>query len=184
MLKRPILNETGSTPRLLRDVRSVSSLALRRSLDMNGRVSAELCRKHEPCSSSTRSRRPRQDRKLWAHEHYGLRPDIITVSKALSGGYIPVGAMMCSAEIFDRVYSKMGAPSSTPRHSGGTSLQWWRRWPPCRRSTTRTSSISASDRRGLHEGPGPARGEVRGLPRGTRERLSSALSSASRALFG
>ncbi len=45
--------------------------------------------------------------KLWAHEHYGLRPDIITVSKALSGGYIPVGAMMCSAEIFDRVYSKM-----------------------------------------------------------------------------
>jgi ornithine--oxo-acid transaminase len=45
--------------------------------------------------------------KLWAHEHYGLRPDIITVSKALSGGYVPVGAMMCSAEIFDRVYSKM-----------------------------------------------------------------------------
>jgi ornithine--oxo-acid transaminase len=45
--------------------------------------------------------------KLWAHEHYGLRPDIITVSKALSGGYIPVGAMMCSAEVFDRVYSRM-----------------------------------------------------------------------------
>ncbi len=45
--------------------------------------------------------------KLWAHEHYGLRPDIITVSKALSGGYIPVGAMMCSAAVFDRVYSKM-----------------------------------------------------------------------------
>jgi len=45
--------------------------------------------------------------KLWAHEHYGLRPDIITVSKALSGGYIPVGAMMCSAEVFDSVYNKM-----------------------------------------------------------------------------
>jgi len=45
--------------------------------------------------------------KLWAYEHYGLRPDIITVSKALSGGYVPVGAMMCSAEIFDRVYTKM-----------------------------------------------------------------------------
>ncbi len=45
--------------------------------------------------------------KLWAHEHYGLRPDIITVSKALSGGYVPVGAMMCSAEVFDRVYTKM-----------------------------------------------------------------------------
>ncbi|MHB8243789.1 MAG: aspartate aminotransferase family protein [Acidimicrobiales bacterium] len=45
--------------------------------------------------------------KMWAHEHYGLRPDIVTVSKALSGGYIPVGATACSAEIFDRVYSKM-----------------------------------------------------------------------------
>jgi ornithine--oxo-acid transaminase len=45
--------------------------------------------------------------KMWAHEHYGLLPDIITVSKALSGGYVPVGAMLCSAEIFDRVYTKM-----------------------------------------------------------------------------
>ncbi|MGO9560030.1 MAG: aspartate aminotransferase family protein [Acidimicrobiales bacterium] len=45
--------------------------------------------------------------KMWAHEHYGLHPDIVTVSKALSGGYVPVGATACSAEIFDRVYSKM-----------------------------------------------------------------------------
>jgi ornithine--oxo-acid transaminase len=45
--------------------------------------------------------------RMWAHEHYGLEPDIVTVSKALSGGYVPVGATACSAEIFDRVYSKM-----------------------------------------------------------------------------
>lgn len=45
--------------------------------------------------------------KLWAYEHYGLRPDIITVSKALSGGYVPVGAMMCSNEVFNSVFSKM-----------------------------------------------------------------------------
>ena len=44
---------------------------------------------------------------MWAHEHYGLHPDIVTVSKALSGGYVPVGATACSPEIFDRVYSKM-----------------------------------------------------------------------------
>ncbi|MGA2211364.1 MAG: aspartate aminotransferase family protein [Acidimicrobiales bacterium] len=44
---------------------------------------------------------------LWAYEHYGLEPDMVTVSKALSGGYIPVGATLCSAEVFDRVYSKM-----------------------------------------------------------------------------
>ena len=45
--------------------------------------------------------------KLWAHEHYGLEPDMVTVSKALSGGYVPVGATLCSAEVFDKVYSKM-----------------------------------------------------------------------------
>jgi ornithine--oxo-acid transaminase len=45
--------------------------------------------------------------KMWAYEHYGLAPDMITVSKALSGGYVPVGATLCSAEVFDRVYSKM-----------------------------------------------------------------------------
>jgi len=45
--------------------------------------------------------------KLWAHEHFGLRPDIITTSKALSGGYIPVGAMISSTEVSDAVYSSM-----------------------------------------------------------------------------
>ena len=45
--------------------------------------------------------------KMWAHEHYAIAPDIITVSKALSGGYIPVGAMISSTEISDSVYSSM-----------------------------------------------------------------------------
>ncbi|MGD0081771.1 MAG: aspartate aminotransferase family protein [Acidimicrobiales bacterium] len=45
--------------------------------------------------------------KMWAYEHYGLAPDMITVSKALSGGYVPVGATLCSAQVFDKVYSKM-----------------------------------------------------------------------------
>ena len=41
------------------------------------------------------------------HEQFGITPDIITVSKALSGGYVPVGAMLCSAEISDAVFSSM-----------------------------------------------------------------------------
>jgi ornithine--oxo-acid transaminase len=45
--------------------------------------------------------------KFFCHEHWGLRPDIITVSKALSGGYVPVGAMMCSAKVSDSVFSSM-----------------------------------------------------------------------------
>jgi len=46
-------------------------------------------------------------RRFFAHEHYGIEPDIITGSKALSGGYIPVGAMLCSAKTADSVYSSM-----------------------------------------------------------------------------
>jgi acetylornithine/succinyldiaminopimelate/putrescine aminotransferase len=45
--------------------------------------------------------------KFFCHEHWDLQPDIITVSKALSGGYIPVGAMLSSAKIFDSVFSSM-----------------------------------------------------------------------------
>jgi acetylornithine/succinyldiaminopimelate/putrescine aminotransferase len=45
--------------------------------------------------------------KFFAHEHWDLQPDIITVSKALSGGYIPVGAMLTSDKIFGSVYSSI-----------------------------------------------------------------------------
>jgi len=45
--------------------------------------------------------------KFYAFEHYGLRPDIITVSKALSGGYVPVGAMLTSDKVYRSVYSSM-----------------------------------------------------------------------------
>ncbi len=45
--------------------------------------------------------------RLWAHEHWGLVPDIVTTSKALSGGYVPVGAMICSTAVSDKVYSSM-----------------------------------------------------------------------------
>jgi acetylornithine/succinyldiaminopimelate/putrescine aminotransferase len=45
--------------------------------------------------------------RFFCHEHWGIRPDIITVSKALSGGYIPIGAMLTSTKIFNAVYSSM-----------------------------------------------------------------------------
>jgi acetylornithine/succinyldiaminopimelate/putrescine aminotransferase len=45
--------------------------------------------------------------RFFCHEHWGLEPDIITVSKALSGGYIPVGAMLCTEDVFMSVFSSM-----------------------------------------------------------------------------
>ena len=44
---------------------------------------------------------------FFCHEQFGITPDIITVSKALSGGYVPVGAMLCSAAVSDGVFSSM-----------------------------------------------------------------------------
>jgi acetylornithine/succinyldiaminopimelate/putrescine aminotransferase len=45
--------------------------------------------------------------RFFAYEHYSLSPDIITVSKALTGGYVPVGAMLTSDKILRSVYSSM-----------------------------------------------------------------------------
>jgi predicted acetylornithine/succinylornithine family transaminase len=36
--------------------------------------------------------------KLFAHEHYGITPDIMTLAKALANG-VPIGAMGCTAEV-------------------------------------------------------------------------------------
>ena len=44
---------------------------------------------------------------FFCHEQFGITPDIITVSKALSGGYVPVGAMLSTAAVSDAVYSSM-----------------------------------------------------------------------------
>jgi ornithine--oxo-acid transaminase len=37
--------------------------------------------------------------KLFAYEHEGIRPDVVIVGKALSGGFYPVSAVLCSREI-------------------------------------------------------------------------------------
>ena len=45
--------------------------------------------------------------KWFAHHHWGLKPDIVTVAKALSGGFIPIGAVVYRREIYDKVFTNM-----------------------------------------------------------------------------
>lgn len=45
--------------------------------------------------------------KMFAHQHWGLSPDIVTVAKALSGGFVPVGAICYRRCIYDRVFTDM-----------------------------------------------------------------------------
>ena len=45
--------------------------------------------------------------KFFCFEHWDLKPDIITISKALSGGYVPVGAVLMSDRVFSSVFSSI-----------------------------------------------------------------------------
>ena len=45
--------------------------------------------------------------KFFCGEHWNLEPDITTISKALSGGYVPVGAVLMRREIHRKVYSSL-----------------------------------------------------------------------------
>jgi ornithine--oxo-acid transaminase len=44
---------------------------------------------------------------FFAYEHDGVEPDIVAVAKALSGGYVPVGATMAKDEVFAKVFSSI-----------------------------------------------------------------------------
>lgn len=52
--------------------------------------------------------------KFFCHEHWGLEPDIITISKALSGGFVPVGAMLTTEKVWASVYDTL---DSALKHS-------------------------------------------------------------------
>ncbi len=45
--------------------------------------------------------------RFFAYQHDDAEPDIVTVAKALSGGYVPVGAALAKGWIFEKVYSSM-----------------------------------------------------------------------------
>jgi 4-aminobutyrate--pyruvate transaminase len=38
---------------------------------------------------------------MWGSETYGIRPDLLTCAKALSSGYLPIGATLVSGEIYE-----------------------------------------------------------------------------------
>jgi ornithine--oxo-acid transaminase len=68
----------------------------------------ELCRRYGTlfCVDEVQTGFGRTGR-LLALEHWGLEPDLITVAKSLSGGYVPVGALLMSAEVYDGVFDSL-----------------------------------------------------------------------------
>jgi ornithine--oxo-acid transaminase len=73
------------------------------------REAAALCRKHGALfiDDEVQTGMGRTGRFL-AIEHDGdVDPDIVILSKALSGGYVPVGAVLCKKWIHEKVFSSM-----------------------------------------------------------------------------
>jgi ornithine--oxo-acid transaminase len=45
--------------------------------------------------------------RFFALEHWGVQPDMVTIAKALSGGYVPAGALLASRRVFDSTFDSM-----------------------------------------------------------------------------
>jgi ornithine--oxo-acid transaminase len=45
--------------------------------------------------------------KFWAIDHWNVKPDMICMAKALSGGFVPVGAVAMTSKIMDTVFNRM-----------------------------------------------------------------------------
>ena len=45
--------------------------------------------------------------RFYAMEHWGVEPDMVLLAKALSGGFVPIGAVLTRRWIFDRVFDRM-----------------------------------------------------------------------------
>jgi adenosylmethionine-8-amino-7-oxononanoate aminotransferase len=54
--------------------------------------------------------------KLFACEHYGLEPDILTIAKGLSGGYGAIGAAITTEKIYKKVQDKVNVYSTYGWH--------------------------------------------------------------------
>jgi ornithine--oxo-acid transaminase len=68
----------------------------------------ELCRRYGTlfCIDEVQTGFGRTGRML-ALEHWGLEPDLITVAKSLSGGYVPVGALLMSSAVHEAVFDSL-----------------------------------------------------------------------------
>jgi ornithine--oxo-acid transaminase len=68
----------------------------------------ELCRRHGTlfCVDEVQTGFGRTG-KLFAFEHWGLEPDLVTVAKSLSGGYVPVGALLMSKAVHSAVFDSL-----------------------------------------------------------------------------
>jgi ornithine--oxo-acid transaminase len=72
------------------------------------RTAADLCRRHGTLfvADEIQTGLGRTGRFL-AIEHWNVEPDMVLISKSLSGGHVPVGAVLTKRRIFEKVFNRM-----------------------------------------------------------------------------
>ena len=72
------------------------------------KTAADLCRRHGTLfvADEIQTGLGRTGRFL-AVEHWGVEPDMVLVAKSLSGGHVPVGAVLARKHIFEKVFNRM-----------------------------------------------------------------------------
>lgn len=68
----------------------------------------ELCRRYGTlfCTDEVMTGFGRTGR-MFAYQHWGLEPDLVTVAKTLSGGYVPSGALLMARAVHEAVFDSM-----------------------------------------------------------------------------
>ena len=68
----------------------------------------ELCRRYGTlfCVDEVMTGLGRTGR-MFAFQHWGLEPDLVTLAKTLSGGYVPSGALLMSRSVHEAVFDSM-----------------------------------------------------------------------------
>jgi ornithine--oxo-acid transaminase len=87
------------------------------------KTAADLCRRHGTLfvADEVQTGIGRTGRFL-AVEHWNVEPDVILLAKTLSGGHVPVGAVLTRKKIFDKVFDRMERAMAHGSTFGGNDL--------------------------------------------------------------
>ena len=87
------------------------------------RSAADLCRRHGTLfiADEVQTGIGRTGRFL-AVEHWNIEPDMVLLAKTLSGGHVPVGAVLTRKKIFDKVFDRMDRAIAHGSTFGGNDL--------------------------------------------------------------
>jgi ornithine--oxo-acid transaminase len=71
-------------------------------------AAAQLCRRHDTLLIADEIQTGLgRTGKFLACEHWGIEPDMVLLAKALSGGHVPVSAVLTRKRIFDKMFDRM-----------------------------------------------------------------------------